>query len=72
MAKIEKVQLRVTLRTRERFYRLGETVMAPLPEDIMDELAAKTDTLDIIEAPKPKPKPKVKPKPKAEPEVNDG
>jgi hypothetical protein len=73
MAKIEKVQMLVTLKTRARKYIKGATVMAPLPEDVTDEIAAQTGTLEIFEAPKPKAKPKPpKKSKKAEPEVKDG
>lgn len=74
MAKIDKVQLRVTLRTRAGVYQKGATVMAPLPEDILEELEVNGDRFDLIEAPKPKPKPKAKKAPakKPEPEVNNG
>jgi hypothetical protein len=70
MAKIEKVQLLVTLRTRARNYLKGETVMAPLPEDLLEEIEAKTGTVAIFEAPAPKPK--KAPAKKAEAEVKDG
>jgi hypothetical protein len=56
MAKIEKVQLLVTLRTRARNYVKGETVMAPIPEDLIAEIEARTGTVTIIETPAPKAK----------------
>jgi hypothetical protein len=65
MAKIEGVRVLKTLKTRDRIYRLGEVVMAPLPDPLKSELAAKTDTLEIIES---QPAPKAAPVKKAEPE----
>jgi hypothetical protein len=72
MAKIEKVELLVTLRTRTRKYIKGETVMAPLPEDLLEEIEAKTGTVALIEAPAPKSKKAPAKAKKAEAEVKDG
>jgi hypothetical protein len=49
--KVERVRVLKTLKCGEKVFQQGKVLMHPLPAEILKELAAKTETLEVIEEP---------------------